>query len=97
MLLATLVFSVGCEKRTIIPIGTDLFRPVIENDKCVFLDNDYKSEYAGDTKLSSTQIVYKGVVTKIIECPYNRLPEPVKFALIKTDNQEFLWVKLSEL
>ena len=91
------MFSVGCEKRMVVPVGTDLYRPVIENDTCVFLDNDYKSEFTGDTKLSSNQLVYEGIVTKIIACPYNRLPDPVKFALIRTDNQKFLWVKLAEL
>ena len=97
LLLATIFVCAGCEKRIIVPVGTTLYRPVIEDNACVFLNGDYYSETTDETSYSSTQSTHTGVLSKVIDCPYKREPEPVQFALVKSEQNRFLWVMLSDL
>ena len=100
--LVVLLFTIAslltaCEKSVIVPKGTSLYRPVIEGGECVFLHGDFNSDYDSETSYSSTQFDLTGVLTKVVECPYKRSPEPVKFALIKSGANGLFWAKLSDL
>jgi hypothetical protein len=87
----------ACEKGITVPVGTNLYRPVIEDEKCVFLHVDFNSDYDSKNSYASTQSKLTGVLTKVIECPYKRNPDPVEFGLIKSKTEGHLWVKLSDL
>jgi hypothetical protein len=80
-----------------VPVGTNLYRPVIEDEKCVFLHSDFNPDYNGYNSYTSTQSKLAGVLTKVIECPFKRFPDPVEFALMKSRTNGLLWVKLSDL
>jgi len=97
LLIATITLCAGCEKRIIVPVGTTLYRPIIEDNQCVFLNGDHYSEITDDTAYFSTQTTHAGVLSKVIDCPYKREPEFVKFALVKSEQNRFLWVMLSDL
>jgi hypothetical protein len=98
VLFFAIIFLVtACEKSIIVPAGTNLYRPVIEDDKCVFLHSDFNPDYTGENSYASTQSRLAGVLTKVIECPYKRFPDPVEIALIKSNTNGLLWVKLNDL
>jgi len=97
LLFATIVFCTGCDNRMVIPAGTALYRPQIEQNECVFLYVDYTSEIIDGKPQSETQAEYSGVLTKTIECPYNRNSQPIKIALTKTSQNRLLWVRFTDI
>lgn len=83
----------------IIPVGTDLYAPIIEKGECKgwrfddsepYLDNDNNAHF-------TTQTTYIGILLKTIDCINEVDGETLRFALVKTDLARLIWVELDRV
>ena len=83
----------------IVPVGTDLYAPIIEQGECKgwrfddsepFLDDDNNAHF-------TTQTTYIGILIKTIDCINEVDGETLRFALVKTDLARLIWVELDRV
>ena len=89
----------GGEVGVIVPVGTDLYAPMIEKGECKGWRFDDSEPYLDDDKNThfTTRTTYIGVLLKTIDCNNEVDGETLRFALIKTDLARLIWVELDRV